>query len=437
MFSPMNQPWFRIALVAFGTRLLFILVLPGPNYYEGISQGYLDVATNIFDGRGIVTHVDLAPLNSPGPQWSYEKMIERPLGYLVLILIPYYFFSAVGIQFLQALLAAFSAVLLFRIGQSIVSDLAARRASLAYAIWPLSARFEIALLPDAVMSFFLLLTVWWLVKALTAENRNRWFLLSGIACGLGMTVRADIMVIPLFICAGLIFYQRSRQLMIGMMLFLGAIGLIVAVHTARNYDATGGKIVPLGLGNGISMWEGISQFGDTLGTVFGDERMVAREGYRQWAYPNGVERDRERFSEAVGILMAHPGFYAVHMLKRIPVLLIPDWIMTNKFHPSLKIFLSQSPGNTILDFVKSYPFASLLRAALILLQLGTLILAAVAVLRTPREPLLWIPALVISYYIVIHLPTNTEARYFYPAIPFTLLLASVGWDRLRAKQLPK
>jgi hypothetical protein len=433
----MNQRIFRIALVAFSVRLLFILVFPGPNYFEGISRGYLDVASNIYEGRGIVTRVDLAPSSSPEPQWSYEKMIERPLGYLFLILLPYYFFSAVGIQVLQAALAACSAVLLFKIGQGIASEVAARRAALAYAIWPLSARFEITVLPDAVMSFFLLLTVWWLVKALTTENRNRWFILSGLACGVGMTVRADIMVIPLFIFSGIFFFLRTRQLMVGMMLFLAGIGIMVAIHTARNYDATGGKIVPLGLGNGISMWEGISQFGDTLGTVFGDERLVAREGYRQWAYPNGVERDRKRFSEAVGIVLAHPDFYAVHMLKRIPVLLIPDWIMTNKFHPSLKTFLSESPGSTIPDFVKQYPLASLLRMALIILQLGTLLLATVAVLRTPREAFLWIPAAVISYYIVIHLPTNTEARYFYPAIPFSLLLASIGWDRLRAKSSAK
>jgi len=71
---------------------------------------------------------------------------------------------------------------------------------------------------------------------------------------------------------------------------------------------------------------------------------------------------------------------------------------------------------------------------LVLLQYGALVLAVIAVAKDARNKLLWFPVLLILYYIVIHIPTNTEARYFYPAIPLLLLLASHGWEKLRAKR---
>ena len=219
-----------------------------------------------------------------------------------------------------------------------------------------------------------------------------------------------------------------------------AIVLVLGLHTWRNYEATGGKVAPLGLGNGISMWEGISQFGDTLGTLYGDARLAEKEGYATWAYPDGVDRDRARFAEAVSIIRQNPGFYAVHMIKRIPVLLTPDWIMSRKFAPSLMDHLREREGNSIGSYVAAYPAAAAARALVIGLQWATLALCAIALLRGPvrrrwvieaggrARRLLWLPFAIIAYYIVIHIPTNTEARYFYPAIPVVLMLASAGWE---------
>jgi len=219
--------------------------------------------------------------------------------------------------------------------------------------------------------------------------------------------------------------------------FLLGAAIILGAHAIRNYEATGGKIAPLGLGNGISLWEGISQFGDTLGTVYGDERMTQLEGYHTWAYPNGVERDRKRFTEAVSIISQHPLWYTGLMIKRLPFLLTPDWIMTNRYVPSLKGFLKSSTDNSVIGYVRRYPLASALRAFLILLQYSALVLAAIAVWKAKRKILIFLPALIVFYYVVLHLVTNAEARYFYPAIPFVLMLASYGWDTLRHQKQPR
>lgn len=423
-----------IAYVAFFVRLLFVLIFPGPNYFEGISHSYIEVAENILQGKGVVTYVDVAPLSSASPHWTHEPFFDRPLGYVFLILLPYAIVSTpVGIQLLHAILSALSAVLLYQIGQKLFSERTAWWGALLYAAWPLSARFEIALLPDAVMPFFLLLTLWCLLKAVTSARAVYWYFLSGVACGIGMTMRPDILLLPLFLLIAFPFLKSFPKRFNGAIAMLLGIALIIGAHTARNYAVTGGKIVPLGLGNGISMWEGISQFGDTLGTVYGDEKMAKIEGYRSWAYPDGIERDRKRFKEAVEIILNHPGWYAGVMVKRVPMLLTPDWIMTRKFSPSLKEFLDTSSENTLGGYVSSYPLAAVTRLALVVLQYITLILAFVAVVKDFKNRLLYLPALVIFYYISIHVPTNTEARYFYPVIPFVILLAVHGRNILRTK----
>ena len=421
-----------MAIVAFAFRAGFLAVFPGPNYYDGISRSYLEVANNVLLGKGIVTYVNVAPIASPTPEWRYEPFIDRPLGYLFLILLPLVITpNPIGVQILHALLASLSTILLYKVGGKISSEAAAWRAALLYALWPLSARFEVTILPDAVMSFFLLLSIFFLLKALSSAHSTHWFFLAGITCGIGMSMRPDILPFPLFVAAWLFFSQHfSKWVQASLTILLGVV-IIVGAQTARNAAVTDGKLVPLGLGNGISLWEGISQFGDTLGTVHDDQKLAAQEGYWGWAYPNGVERERKRFREAIDLIISHPLWYSGVMLKRLPVLLTPDGIMTRTIAPSLKEFLDALPQRSIGGYVSAYPAAVLVRGSLVVLHYFTLLLAAWVLWKRRRERLLDLPALVIFYYIVVHIPTNTEARYFYPAVPFLILLASIGWDVLK------
>jgi 4-amino-4-deoxy-L-arabinose transferase-like glycosyltransferase len=426
--SALNNNVLRIGLLGVALRLLFILPFSGPDYYAGISRGYLEVASNILEGRGITVLADVAPVSSPTPQWSYEPFIDRPLGYHFFILLPYWILrTPVAIQVFQALLAFLSIALLYACTKRLFSEKVAVLASLLFAVWPLSARFEITIAPDAVMSFFLLFTLWLFLQALEHKKPYLWYVGSGLVCGIGMTMRPDVLLLPFFFALWLLFNKTvAHRLYSACFLLLGA-GIIIGAHTIRNYEATGGEIVPLGLGNGISLWEGISQFGDTLGTVYGDERMT---------HPKGVERDRKRFAEALSIISQHPWWYTGVMIKRIPLLLTPDWIMTNRYVPSLKEYLGSSADNSVIDYVRTHPLASSLRAFLIVLQYTTLVLAVLAVWKAKKNYLIFLPALIVFYYIALHLVTNAEARYFYPAIPFALMLASYGWETLRHRKQP-
>ncbi len=425
-----------VAGVALALRLIMVAVFPGPDYYSGISVSYLDVVHNVLNGKGFSVYVDLAPIAVGTPQWAYVPFIDRPLGYVLLMLIPSVLSaSPVLVQILHAILGALSAVLLYRIGSRLASEATAFRAGLVYAAWPLSARFEITLLPDAVMSFFLLLTVWLALKALDPQRPARWALASGLAFGAGLMMRPDILFLPLFLLAGLALQSWDRRALLNATAsFVVGAAVVVGIQTGRNYRVTDGAVLLLGLGNGISMWEGISQFGDTLGTVYGDVRMTEREGYRSWAYPNGIERDRTRFREALRIIREHPGWYATLMARRVPVLLTPDWILTRRYALSLKDYLDETPGGTVVSFLREHPFAAGIRGLLILLQYGSLIVAVMVLLRRRSDRWVWIPGLIIFYYVAVHIPTNAEPRYFYPVIPMVVLLAVQAFDDLRTRR---
>ncbi len=421
-----NRTIILVGILAFCTRMFFALSYQGPVYYKGIAGGYLQLADNVLDGRGLVVQVDVAPVGAGQSNLQYVESIDRPLGYLFLVLLPYWVFSALGIQLFQAVLSAISAVLLYRIALRIFSEKVAVWAGLIYALWPLSGRFEIAILPDAVMPFFLILGTWLLLIATASRKPAPLFLLSGVIYGLGMMMRPDISLLPFFIIA---LYFVAKELRVQSWLsFLLLAGVLIAVapQTVRNYRITGGKLVPLGLGNGISLWEGISPFGDTLGTVYGDEKMVEREGFRSWAYPDGVERDQRRFREAVGIILDHPWWYAKMMGRRIPVVLIPDGIIAGKFMPPPKEFFRSNPEAGFARYFSAYPLGTLVQLTLIAAQLGLLFFATLATIRSWRKTHLWIPAVIVLYYILVHLATNAEPRYFYPAIPFVILLGAEG-----------
>ncbi|MGB2868261.1 MAG: glycosyltransferase family 39 protein [Bacteroidota bacterium] len=420
-----------LILLTVCSRGLFLALFPGLNYYNGISNGFLHVADNVLDGRGLTTYVDLAPLNDSSHQWSYEPFIDRPLGYLAIVLLPYSLVRLpLSIQIFQLVLSVCSVVLCYKVAERLFSEKTAFVASLLYSVWPLSARFEIALLGDSVVSLFLLISLWAFMKGLENRVIGTAFA-SGAALGAGILMRSDLSFLPFFLLGVVYFVKRSSVAFRFLAPYLVGVFLVVGMQTARNYTATNGSFLPLGLGKGISMWEGISQFGDTLGTVYGDEKMTQREGYHSWAYPNGVERDQKRFREALNIIRAHPVWYGGIMARRVLVLLRPDGIILGRLMPAPSEFLERNPGSGMAGYLREFWAPAACQVLLIILQISILLLAARALVEA--RDLSWLPGIIILYYVFIHIPTNAESRYFYPAIPVVLILAARGYELIRKR----
>jgi 4-amino-4-deoxy-L-arabinose transferase-like glycosyltransferase len=419
-----------IGLAALTFRILFAFTYSEVDYYGAISDGHLEVAQNILAGRGAVVAVDTSRTWEP-PTYAVVPMIDRPLGYPSLICVPLSFNrSALSVKLFQSVLGAISCLLLFSLGGRLFNQRTGLIAAWCYALWPISARLETVILADAVMSFFLLCAMFFFHHADQIAKSARRLFFAGLVLGCGTLMRPDISLLSLLLALGLIVTQGLKPMWKQSAVLVAGFGLIIGLHTTRNYQATNGRVIPIGIGNGTSLWEGISQFGDTLGTVYGDGRMAEREGYRSWSYPNGINRDRARFRQAMELILNHPGFYSTMIAKRVGVLLRPDGIVMGKFIPPPKTFFADHPGATWSDFAATNRAAFASQLALILLQWLFLALAIVAIFRQKNLRRYWAVPAIIIYYVAMHVITNTEPRYFYPAMPFVFLLASTAIDSI-------
>ena len=89
----MRKKTLIVFAIALASRMFFAFAYEGPDYYRGISAGYLTLADNVLSGKGFVVRVDVAPVSSGVSQWEYLPSIDRPLGYLLFILVPYWLFG--------------------------------------------------------------------------------------------------------------------------------------------------------------------------------------------------------------------------------------------------------------------------------------------------------------------------------------------------------
>ncbi|MGB9586749.1 MAG: glycosyltransferase family 39 protein [Armatimonadota bacterium] len=410
-----------VLVVAFAVRLSFVMFYPGSNWYGGISNMYLDVASNALHGKGFSVLVDASPLGRNTPEWVYTPFIQRPLAYPVFIALILFLFgrtSFMVVQIVQAFLGALNVLLVYSIAKRFLSLNLALASSWVVALWPVTARFEVALLPESVVSFFVLGGALFLLRGV--EDRHiADFIISGVFYGFSILFRPDNIILPIILAGALLFQLGFKGGLKRGIIFLVVTGALLIPQTIRNYNVTGGYILPLGIGSGISLWEGISQFGERYGTVYSDVKTAEVEGYRYWDYPNGVERDRKRFNQAIKIIKEHPFWYAGVMLRRIPVLFT---ITTGMF--SLGPGYAINSFTDLVQYFRQYPLACSLNMLIVFLQYLVVLFGAIGMWISRSYWKATLPLVMIFwYYVFVHIPTNAEVRYFLPTTPLLIPFA--------------
>ena len=434
-------------VIAVFVRFSFIAIFPGTNYFGGVSERCLDVAKNIVDGRGYVFYVNVAPFGQPD-HYSYEPFIDKPIGYPTFLAIIFFLtgFSPVIAQIIQALLVSIGVIFIYRIVLLLgLSNKFAFAASLLGALWPNHARFEVTILPEAVMPLLLILTCYFIIKALKISLENnpsihekkyivKYSLLAGFFLALGVMSRPDVVFLPFFLLVLFSFaygFRKSYKIMLYLSLvFYGIIGL----HTIRNYALTN-EIIPLGYSNGTVLWQGISQFGDTLGTVYSDYRIAHHEGYPSILYPNGIVRDRKRFSEAFEIIKEHPLFFLSLIPRRIPLLLVPRGLLVQDNPMPRTSDKEDFPQHFSKGFMEELSATPLRASVKIFSALSGVLLLVVAFLGfwkyRKKSRLVYPLAFMTLYFMVVLLPINAEARYFFPAVVFLFPLAVLAFVKTK------
>ena len=165
------------------------------------------------------------------------------------------------------------------------------------------------------------------------------------------------------------------------------LGAAIGINTWKNY-ALSGEFVPLNLGSGTTMYEGISQFGDTLGTTYADERVAHNKlNTKQLFYPNGKEHDQALFKEAVDTIKHHPLFYASVVLRRIPLMFTVRGLF---FSDSVSYAkpgddLSQRFPGKYITMLKTAPVATVVRFLSPMLGWLLIIAALLGLIRAWRQ----------------------------------------------------
>jgi hypothetical protein len=268
----------------------------------------------------------LFPASPPVNQDS--RMIIHPPGYSMLL---YAMRDGDGagrshdlMRWLQILTDSASAVIIVLLAAHFFRPVVAALAGLLIAFSPHLAYYSLCLTPESLAVLPMIIAV-----LLVAHNMKRprlWaVIIAGVLVGLSCWLRSNALLIALFLAGAVFFTTEGRKRALHSLALVAAMVITISPITLRNYVAYD-RFIPLSLGAGITMAEGIADFDyeDRFGMPISDQEVPyldaewhGRPDYAEniWT-PDGVERDRERFRRALNVIRREPLWFAGIMLRR-------------------------------------------------------------------------------------------------------------------------
>src|SRR5882724_8958344 len=272
--------------------------------------------------------------------------LGHPPGYSFLIAAVYSLkHSVAAVQFAQITADSLSAVLIFLIVAELFPLTAGVVAGLLAAFSPQFAWNSVLLLPDSISVLPILLAIYLLARGMQ-KPRVINFLVVGALIGLSCWLRANAMLLALFVAAAvplLIGFgvppsggaphkrgtpnrlqEAGAPWRFALAVVCGTL-LIILPLTVRNAIVFH-RFIPLSLGAGQTLLEGIADY-DTegkfgiprtdVGIVKQESEIYQRPDYYGTLFnPDGVERERARLSRGFAIIRSHPFWFAGVMTKR-------------------------------------------------------------------------------------------------------------------------
>jgi hypothetical protein len=272
--------------------------------------------------------------------------LGHPPGYSFLIASVYSLkHSVAAVQFAQITADSLSAVLIFLIVAELFPLTAGIVAGLLAAFSPQFAWNSVLLLPDSISVFPILLAIYLLVRGLR-NPRILNFLIVGALIGLSCWLRANAMLLALFVAAAVPLLITSgvppsggpprkrgtpnRREVVGapwrfaLAVVCGTL-LIILPLTIRNAIVYH-RFIPLSLGAGQTLLEGIADYdkenkfgipNTDMGIMKQESEIYQRPDYYGTLFnPDGVQRERARLSRGFAIIRSHPFWFAGVMAKR-------------------------------------------------------------------------------------------------------------------------
>jgi hypothetical protein len=442
-----------IFLLSFATKSLQAVDLAPVMYtieqpMGGLTETYDQRAASILDGEGLLGPWNIRP--------SRTVWLAQAPGYSIFLSAVY---RTLGRDFYKVQLAqnavnSLSPVLIFLIAGLIVSWPVGIISGLLSAISHHFGHMSNFILPDSLSAFPILAGM--LAIAIATRLRRPalesylLFIAAGVMLGLASWLRSQTMLLALFLVPALEFAAGRRLAVARRAAIMAAVTiLVIAPITIRNYIVYG-QFVPINIGVGIVLWEGIAEAsGDRFGAVAKDDEVAQQEAvlYNNpryggtWSSPDGIERDRDRVKKSLGIIGRHPVWYAGVMFSRMREM------MKYSAHAPLVYKIAESrsqertapikpgwegavtrgsalaPGESLLWLRP--PIRAVQRIAKECMLLFIIAGAAVLFAAGFRRGLFI--SIVPVYYLLFQSFMHTEFRYTLPMQYFVFVFAAVAW----------
>ena len=259
---------------------------------------------------------------------SDARLLVHPPGYAVLI-------AALDrerpsrdsyprLRLVQVICDALAAVVVFAIAAQLLPLAVGMIAGLLVAISPHLSHYSLWLSPDSLSVLPILIALYLVTRALR-HPRLLSFVAAGVLVGLSCWLRSNALLLPV-VLAAIIFllFERGGRLKYSTA-FAAAVLVVISPITIRNWIVFH-SFIPLSLGAGITLIEGIADYDDqdrfglprddTLAALK-DAEWYGRDDYAKnlWV-PDGVERDRARLARGLAVIRSNPGWFLTVMLKR-------------------------------------------------------------------------------------------------------------------------
>ena len=317
---------FLIFLLAFGVRLLswHDTRLEVGKVQTGVTADYKRVAELLREGG-------VASFLSSSSRLSDLNTLGHPPGYSILLALIHSPFgeSNTAIQFVQMICDALAAVIIVLLVAELLPLSVAAIAGILSALSPQFAWNSVLLLPDSLSVLPILLALYFLVRAIKHPRLVN-FVIAGALIGVSCWLRANAMLLTLFLAAAVPLLIESERRWRYMLAVVCGTFLIVLPLTIRNAIVFH-RFIPVSLGAGQTLLEGIADYDtqhrfDIPNTDVGIMRQEAEAFQRPDYYPmlfnpDGVERERWRLARGFAVIRSHPFWFAGVMARRASTML--------------------------------------------------------------------------------------------------------------------
>jgi hypothetical protein len=273
--SPRSLLWASLTTLTIGLVFVFVWA-PHPWSWRGIDQ-YDELARALARGE---------PFGTTDVPWGYAYFVA--VFYRLFPNVPWATVTA------QVFINALAPMLIYRLAAPAVGHRTAIIAAWITAIFSFNTIYASTQTSDSICTVLFLLSLLGFVRAHQTSS-TAWFFLTGILAGLTPQFRPNMILLPVLIIGGYVFYPpRSRQRLIHCVVFMAGMILMLMPWTIRNYRYTG-TFQPTSTHSGVQLWYGTLQVGPYLESRAHNPRSVfasAAFDYTSLEMPISVAADR-------------------------------------------------------------------------------------------------------------------------------------------------